>query len=185
MNYKGNDIAVSRLICLVLYRLFARHLPVSYHFGGKLSKTIRYQLCKRIFESCGSNVNIERGADFGNGFNVRIGDNSGLGINCLVPNNIVIGKDVMMGPHCTVLDKNHAFSRTDIPMRTQGFQERRQTIIEDDVWIGRDVLITPGRVIRKGSIIGMGTVLTKDFPEYSVVGGNPSRLIKSRKGDAI
>ena len=52
--------------------------------------------------------------------------------------------------------------------------------IEDDVWIGRNVLMTPGRHIAKGSIIAAGCVLTKDFPEYSIIGGNPGKFIRSR-----
>lgn len=86
-----------------------------------------------------------------------------------------------MGANCYILPHNHAFDRTDIPMCQQGFNEKKQTIIEDDVWIGRDVLMTPGRHISKGSIIAGGCVLCKDFPEYSIVGGNPSKFIKSRK----
>ena len=54
------------------------------------------------------------------------------------------------------------------------------TIIEDDVWIGRGVMMTPGRVVKRGSVIAAGCVLCKDFPEYSVIGGNPSKFIKSR-----
>ena len=182
MEYKGKRISYSRLICLLLYKSIAIHLPVSYScYGGKWSKKIRYILCKHIFDYCGKNVNIEHGANFGNGFGVRIGDNSGLGINCLVPNDTTIGKDVMMGPNCRILSSNHRFSSTDIPMRLQGLEQAKQTIIEDDVWIGRDVLMTTGRLIQKGTIIGMGTVLTKDFPEYSIVGGNPSKLIRLRK----
>ncbi len=87
----------------------------------------------------------------------------------------------MMGPNCYCLTKNHRFDRTDIPMLEQGYQESLTLTIEDDVWIGRDVLIMPGRTISQGSIIAGGCVLTKDFPPYSIVGGNPSRLIKSRK----
>ena len=68
-----------------------------------------------------------------------------------------------------------------MPMLEQGYQESLTLTIEDDVWIGRDVLIMPGRTISQGSIIAGGCVLTKDFPPYSIVGGNPSRLIKSRK----
>ena len=181
MKYKEQKVSLVRIVCLILYKSFACYLPASYRFGGKTSKFIRYRLCKHIFEKCGINVNIERGANFGNGFGVRIGDNSGLGINCMVPNDIIIGSDVMMGPNCRILSSNHRFSSIDIPMRLQGLEESKQTILEDDVWIGRDVLMTPGRIIRKGSIIGMGTVLTKDFPEYSIIGGNPSRLIRSRK----
>jgi len=57
---------------------------------------------------------------------------------------------------------------------------RKRTIIEDDVWIGRQVIMSPGRHIKEGTIIAAGTVLSKDFPEYSIVGGNLSRLIKYR-----
>lgn len=55
--------------------------------------------------------------------------------------------------------------------------QKKLTIIEDDVWIGRNVTMTPERTIKTGSIIGTGCVLTKDFPPYSIVGGNPGRLI--------
>jgi maltose O-acetyltransferase len=68
-------------------------------------------------------------------------------------------------------------------MNQQGFKGNGSnilTVIEDDVWIGMNVLITPGRYIKKGSIIAAGCVLCKNFPEYSIIGGNPSKLIKSR-----
>ena len=147
---------------------------------GKFSRWFRYQCCKRIFKKCGKNVTIERGASFGNGFNVELGDNSGLGVDCHIPNNVIIGSNVMMGPNCRIIAVNHSFDRLDIPMNQQGHTEVKPTIIEDDVWIGANVLMMPGRVIKKGTIIAGGCVLTKDFPEYSIVGGNPSKLIKSR-----
>lgn len=59
--------------------------------------------------------------------------------------------------------------------------EKKITIIGNDVWIGRDVHITSGRTIANGTIVAMSTVLTKDFPPYSIVGGNPAKLIKMRK----
>ena len=59
--------------------------------------------------------------------------------------------------------------------------EKKITRIGHDVWIGRDVHMTPSRTISDGSVIAMIAVLTKDFPPYSVVGGNPAKLIKSRK----
>lgn len=166
---------IKKYILLVLYYYFARFLP-----SGKLGKYVRYHICKGIFKKCGKNVNVKRLATFGNGFNIVIGDNSGIGIRACIPNDTVIGNDVMMGPNTYILVHNHAFERTDITMREQGYIERKQTIIEDDCWIGRDVLMTPGRTIKKGSIIAAGCVLTKDFPEYSIVGGNPSKLIRSR-----
>lgn len=66
-------------------------------------------------------------------------------------------------------------------MCMQGMTEKKTTRIGNDVWIGRDVHITSGRTIADGSIIAMCSVLTKDYPPFSVVGGNPARLIKSRK----
>ena len=65
-------------------------------------------------------------------------------------------------------------------MREQGFTPKQQTVIGNDVWIGRDVLMTPGRTIHDGTIVAGGCVLCKDFPAYSIVGGNPSRLIRQR-----
>ncbi|MHB1105216.1 MAG: acyltransferase [Lutibacter sp.] len=125
-------------------------------------------------------MNIERGASFGKGFNVEIGDNSGIGRYSNVPPNIKIGNDVMMAPKVFIFHINHNFDRIDIPMRLQGVKGSERVIIEDDVWIGRQVMIMPGKIIKKGSIIAAGCVLTKVFPEYSIVGGNPSKLIKSR-----
>ena len=174
---------MKRIICLILYYGLAIYLPQSYsRFGGKISRWIRYQLCKRIFLKCGKNVNIERGAKFYYGYEVEIGDNSGIGINCTILSNTKIGKEVMMGPNCYFLGSNHIFDRTDIPIRYQGLTKKKtEVVIEDDVWIGRSVTVIGSRIIRKGTIIGACTLLCKDFPEYSIVGGNPSALIRSRK----
>lgn len=168
---------------LIVYYSVIIYLPVNHSLIGKLFRTqsIRYFVCKHIFKKIGLNVNIEKGARFGNGFEVVIGDNSGIGVNSTIPHNIIIGDNVMMGPNCHILLRNHDFSNIDIPMIFQGYTESKQTIIEDDVWIGMNVLMTPGRHISKGSVIGGGTLLCKDFPPYSIIGGNPSKLIKSRK----
>lgn len=175
---------MKKRLYLILYYAFARYLPTSSSsiFIGRMSKKARYEICKRIFKSCGSNVNIERMAWFGTGKDIQIGDNSGIGINAKIHNNTIIGNNVMMGPNCYMLESTHLFDRTDITMIEQGIKkERDQVIIEDDVWIGRDVMIIGSRVIKEGSIIGARCVLTKSFPEHSIVGGNPSRLIRSRK----
>ncbi len=167
-----------------LYYHFAIHLPESYSRPfGKISMRIRYGLCKRIFKKIGSGVNIEHGANFGKGDQIEIGDYSGLGINCVVPNGSIIGKNVMMGPNCFVVSVNHCFDNCGLPMNQQGVTSPKPVIIDDDVWIGRNVTIMRGRHIKKGSVIAACTVLTKDFPEYSVVGGNPSRIIKNRLDD--
>ncbi|MEJ7691796.1 DapH/DapD/GlmU-related protein [Daejeonella sp.] len=170
-----------RIFFLCLYYGLFRFFPNSnFPLLGKFSKEFRYICAKNIFEYCGKNVNVERGAWFGHGRSIHIGDNSGIGINAIVPNNIHIGSNVMMGPDVHILIRDHLFTRTDIPMIAQGFTENKLCIIGDDVWIGMNVIMLPGRTIKRGTIIAAGAVLTKDFPEYSVVGGNPGKLIKTR-----
>lgn len=181
MRYQNIDFSLKQALALVIYKVFLVWLPASpTPIVGKACRKLRYFCCKNIFQYCGKNINIERGASFGSGFRLSIDDNSGIGINCHVPGNIVIGKNVMMGPHCYFLSENHAFDRLDVPIIEQGSTTQLDTIIEDDVWIGRQVIFTPGRTVKKGSIIAAGCLLSKDFPECSIVGGNPSRLIKKR-----
>lgn len=172
---------ITQIVCLVLYYSVAQFLPCSYFpLGGKFGQTIRRFLCVRIFKKSGKCINVERKANFGSGLDIEIGDYSDLGINCHVPSNTKIGDNVMMAPNCFIFAQNHEVSNLSIPMNQQGFAERKTTVIDDDVWIGQNVFITPGRHIRRGTIIGACCLLCKDFPEYSIVGGNPSKLIKSR-----
>jgi maltose O-acetyltransferase len=178
MNYLKK---IFRTLLLIYYYSFLQFLPInSFPVIGKICRQLRYSCVKHLFFSCGKNVNVERRAYFGSGRKIKIGNNSGIGVNCVVPSDIVIGENVMMGPNCFILAANHDFSRVDIPMIQQGHSKAKITIIEDDVWIGRQVLFTPGRLVKKGSIIAAGCVLTKNFPEYSVIGGNPSSLIRNR-----
>lgn len=86
----------------------------------------------------------------------------------------------MMGPDVIIITGNHEFNRIDIPMRDQGETRPESVVIDDDVWIGTRSIILPGVHIEKGAIIGAGAVVTKDVPEYAVVGGNPAKVIKYR-----
>lgn len=176
---------MKKVICKLFYRLIAIYLPDSdLRYGwvrvGFIARKIRYALCRNIFEYCGTNVNIQKGARFGGGTHLRIGDNSGLGINCSIPDGSIFGNDVMMGPNCYVHHYNHVFDKINVPMRLQGHTESKPVVIDDDVWIGRDVTIMVGRHISKGTIIAANSVVTKDFPPYSIIGGNPAKLIRSR-----
>ena len=111
---------------------------------------IRYYICKHLFKSIGYNVNIERGAWFSTGEDIEIGNDSGIGINARIHKNTIIGNNVMMGPNCYFLEGSHNFDRVDIPMMRQGSQPfHDQVIIEDDVWIGRDVMVLGSKTIKR------------------------------------
>jgi len=170
---------ISYYICLILYYFIARHLPGSdmpYSLGAK---RIRRFLCKRIFKKAGKNINIEHGAFFVSGRDIEIGDNSGLGLNCRITGPLKIGSYVMMGPDVMIFTQNHRNDRLDIPMMLQT-DPKKPVVIGDDVWIAARAIILPGVTIGKGAIIGAGAVVTKDVPEYAVVGGNPARVIRYR-----
>ena len=166
----------------LLYNSIAKKMPLSdsrMNFG---SKRLRAFCGKLILEHCGSNVNIEKGAQFS--VAVSLGDNSGIGVNALIPSYVTIGNDVMMGPECMIFTSNHGMDRLDIPMWKQKHADPKPVVIGNDVWIGARVTILPGVHIGDGSVIGAGSVVTKDVEAYSIVAGNPAKLIRKRNEDA-
>ncbi len=170
---------ISRRWNLWLYFHIAINKPISYDRGGERARKLRERTARKFLTYVGKDVNIEKGAVITS--TMEIGDRSGVGINAKIHGKVIVGNDVMMGPDCIIYTKNHAFSKTDIPMNKQGFSEEKPVIIGDDVWIGGRVIILPGVHIGKGAIIGAGAVVTKDVPEYAIVGGNPAKVIKYRK----
>ncbi|MFI3201320.1 MAG: acyltransferase [Eubacteriales bacterium] len=162
----------------LLYNTVAINMPTSYSKFSLGSKYLRGLCGKLLLQSCGKNVNIEKGAKFG--ANVALGDNSGIGIRASLSDNITIGKNVMMGPDCMIFTRNHNFENKDITMCKQGFSKTKDVVIGNDVWIGARVIILPGVKVGDGCIIGAGSVVTKDVESYSVVAGNPAVIIKQR-----
>ena len=172
---------ILRYFFLAFYYGFAYWLPNSYlPVVGKICNWIRVRCVHHIFAKCGHIRTINRKVNFHRGVFVEMGDESGIGADVDIPEDIIIGNHVMISRNVFILNRNHRYDKLEIPINDQGFYEAKQTVIEDDVWIGLRCILTPGRTVRKGSIIAMGSVLTKDFPEYSVVGGNPAKLLKTR-----
>ncbi len=87
----------------------------------------------------------------------------------------------MMGIDVLIINQNHCFERTDVPMCQQGLQSEQPVEIEDDVWVGDRVVILPGVKIGRGAILGAGSVVAKDVPSWAIVGGNPAKVLKFRK----
>lgn len=162
----------------ILYKALATKLPLSdskFNLGGK---ALRRFCGQKGLPRCGKNVNIEHGAQFE--WDLEIGDNSGIGVNALISSNVTIGNDVMMGPDCILLTSNHGMAIKNIPMWKQEFSEPRPIVIGNDIWIGARVIILPGVHVRDGSVIGAGAVVTHDVEPYTVVAGNPARVIGRR-----
>jgi maltose O-acetyltransferase len=175
-------VELKRSLYWILYYSVGRHLPSNYMPYALGSKRTRAFLCRALFRKFGKNVDIGPNVDF---FNIReseIGDNSGIGAHSAV-GTVVIGEFVMMGTHCLILSQNHRFDDLDIPMCQQGFDADTPVVVEDDVWIGSRVIILPGVRVGRGAIIGAGAVVTKNVEPYSIVGGNPARVIGRRNAN--
>ena len=172
----------------LLYYGFARFLPKSTTpYVGRLAGRVRQVICKRIFRKDTTHLcqglNVEQGAYFGNGKCFTVGNNVGIGKNFKSLNRIVTIDDyLMMGEDVLFLGGGHNMERTDIPMGLQGGKEPTPLHIAGDVWIGARAIILPGcKRIGHGSVIGAGSVVTHDVPDWAIVGGNPAQIIRHRK----
>jgi len=116
------------------------------------------------------------------GEGLRIGNNVGIAQNCFIQVRgfVEIGNNVIFGPNVSIFSENHNFENPDLPVNVQG-ETRKGVKIEDGVWIGTRAVILDGVTVGKNSIIAAGSIVTKDVPEYSIVGGVPAKVLKMRK----
>ncbi len=167
-----------------LYYAIARHLPNSRKpVVGRMSQLFRRWCCKHMFAKCGKLFSVDRGVYIGSGKHIVLGNHVGIGENFALHNTILVtGDNIMIARDVLVLGGGHNFDRTDIPINQQGSKPKSELIIACDVWIGTRAMILPGcRHIGYGAVIGAGAVVTKDVPDYAVVGGNPAKVLKYRK----
>lgn len=117
---------------------------------------------------------------------IEIGDNCAIGDNSHITayNCIRIGNNVLMGKRVLITDNAHGATTKillSIPPYERPLFSKGPVIISDNVWIGEKVSILPGVTIGFGAIIGANSVITKNIPPYTVVGGNPAKIIKVLK----
>ena len=121
---------------------------------------IKTKLLSLRINKVGRNVSFAFPIKILGGENITIGNNTAIGSFCHIwgQGGVKIGNNVLIAAHCCITS----------------------VIIEDDVWLGYGVYVLPGICIGKGSVVGAGSVVTKDIPPYSVVVGNPAQIIKKR-----
>lgn len=109
--------------------------------------------------------------NFGN--NISISNNFSIEANF----SVIIEDNVLIGTNCKILDNDGHFLDPD--KRIEKYKEGKEIVIKQNVFIGDNVTLLKGVVIGKNSVIGNGSVVTKSFPENSIIAGNPAQLIKS------
>lgn len=136
----------------------------------------REKLLSTMFAAIGKDCYIQPPlhASWG-GKNVYIGDNFYANFNLTLIDdcNIKIGNDVQIGPNVTLCCGTHPISPI---LRSKKAQFNLPITIEDNVWIGANVVILPGVTIHKNSIIGAGSIVLKDIPENTIAVGNPCKV---------
>lgn len=169
------------LLALAMYYGFARFMPTQPVPGWRFAYALRRILVRQIFDGCGEDVIVKSGAYFGTGSGIRVGHRAQIGHNSRIDHCVDIGDDVLMGPDVVIMSGGHAYANTSVPINQQGELQRRKIVIGRDVWIGTRVVILPGVEIGEGAVIGASSVVTKNVPPFSVVAGNPARVVKWRR----
>lgn len=171
-------MTIKRKIFYLIYNLIAKYLPrtyMPYSFG---SKYIRSFLIKNFINECGENLNIQTNvllSPF-----IEIGDNVEINENVRIRANIKIGNDVLIAPNVQLISINHEYKDTEKSIKNQG-EIAGYIHIKNDVWIGSNAIVLPNTTLSQGCIVGAGSIVTKDVPAYTIVGGNPAKVIKYRK----
>ncbi|MEE9447203.1 MAG: acyltransferase, partial [Arenicellales bacterium] len=115
--------------------------------------------------------------------NISIGEHSNIGPDCHIgtSSNITIGKHCLFGGRCYIGGLQHGFENTDTPITEQAVVSRGGVQFGDDVWLGAHVIVNDGVNIGTGAIIGAGSVVTHDIPEYAIALGIPAKVVRNRK----
>jgi len=157
-----------------------------YHKKGKNTTIFRRARVDTMpftpFE-LGSNVTIEDFSFINNGMGpVKIGNWSFIGASNVIIGPVTIGEHIMTAQNVVMSGLNHGFDNVRTAFRYQPCTTS-EIIIGDGCWIGANVVITAGVKVGKYVVIAAGSVVTKDVPEYSIVAGNPARLLKQFNHD--
>ncbi|MFT3904324.1 MAG: acyltransferase [Niabella sp.] len=147
-------------------------------FGSRIRRNVRMDLFPFNNFTMGNHSIIEDFSVINNGVgDVSIGQNTIIGLGCVVIGPVKIGDNVMLAQHIVVSGLNHGYEDVSMSPKSQPVTTK-QICIEDDVWIGANAVITAGVTIGKHAVVGAGSVVTKDVPTFSIVVGNPARVIK-------
>lgn len=113
------------------------------------------------------------------GTGIRMGDDCTLHQYAMVQGGVTMGNGVRIGAHALFIASDHNFTRTDVPIFTQGCT-LADIVIADDVYIGSNVTVLRGVTIGRGAVVAAGAVVNRDVPAWAIVGGVPARVIRRR-----
>lgn len=126
----------------------------------------------------GEKAMVESFATVNNGVGgVYIGHRSLIGIGNVIIGPVHIGNDVIFAQNIVLSGLNHRYEDPNIPIKDQG-TSTAQITVGDGTWIGANSVVTAGVTIGRNAVVAGGSVVTKDVPDFTIVGGNPARILK-------
>jgi len=165
---------------------FNYYNTILMHIPGNLGLALRRKIVTRYFELCGVDVHISEGVRFRGIHKLKVGDHVRLGVDNFIQagGGVTLGNGVMLGPGVKIWSVNHKYDDLNIPIYDQGYDHEAVTI-GDGVWLGANVFVLPGVTIPEGCVVSAGSVVhKKSYPPYSILVGNPCRVVGNRKRDA-
>lgn len=144
---------------------------------GEDQKKERRKLLKELIPHSGKNLWIEPPFYCDYGSNITLGDNVFFNFNCVVLDvaKVTIGSRTLMAPNVQLFTATHPMDHKE---RASGLESGKPITIGEDVWIGGGAIICPGVTIGDRTVIGAGSVVTKDIPSDVVAAGNPCKVIR-------
>lgn len=151
-----------------------RMRDISAQFNRAPSKGNLKKLLQ-AFASVGEQCRIEAGIHVDLGAQIYLGNRVYINAHCVLLDGaeLRIEDDVLLGPAVQVYTVSHP---NDVSQRCQGMQQAKPVLIKKQAWIGGGAVILPGVTIGQGAIVGAGSVVTKNVPDFACVKGNPARL---------
>jgi len=163
-------------------RLWVKWFVNPFFHPKKQGSIIRFRTRMDVFPfnrfELGRNAVIEDFCTINNGVgDVLIGEQSTMGIGNVLIGPVTIGKHVIIAQNVVMSGLNHNYEDVCRPIQLQGVKTAA-VVIEDDCWIGANVVITAGTTIGKHCVVAAGSVVTKNVPAFSIAAGNPAKVIK-------
>ncbi len=162
-----------------LYNDLKNCKDLCYNYNNQLPSDNKSMLIilQQIIGDLGKNCIITQPFYCDFGYNIKLGDNFYANHNCVILDGakVTIGNNVFIGPNCCISTANHPL---DYEQRNQGIEYAIPITIQDNVWIGANVTILSGVTISKNSVIGAGSVVTKDIPSNVIAVGNPCKILR-------
>lgn len=158
-------------------RLRARLLFKQLNDSREDEKAERERILKELIPNAGDNLWLEPPFYCDYGSNIILGDGVFFNFSCVVLDvaPVRIGDRTLMGPNVQIYTATHPMNYKE---RADGLEFGKAITIGSDVWIGGSAIINPGVTIGSRTIIGAGSVVTKDIPSDVFAAGNPCKVIK-------